>query len=121
MVATDYFNDLHVYNPATMTWFDLSGHALGAPPVPRAQHGFTSTGDKLYVHGGSSYYGELIRPAALKFIFLVLSRVVMRPAALLPWINKWGGHLDEFYVFVMRTQNGSSATVRGTRPRLLLE
>jgi N-acetylneuraminic acid mutarotase len=45
-------NDFHVYNPATMTWFDLSSHALGTPPTARFQHGFTSAGGKLYVHGG---------------------------------------------------------------------
>ncbi len=53
-------NDFHVYNPATMTWFDLSGHALGTPPTARSGHGFTSAGGKLYVHGGYDGSGELI-------------------------------------------------------------
>ncbi len=45
-------NDFRVYNPASMTWFDLSSHALGTPPIARYGHGFTSAGGKLYVHGG---------------------------------------------------------------------
>ncbi len=51
-------NDLHVYNPASMTWFNLSGHAIGTPPSARFAHGFTSAGDKLYVHGGYDGSGE---------------------------------------------------------------
>ncbi len=52
LVVADINNDLRVYNPATMTWFDLAGHALGTPPTARWSHGFTSAGGKLYVHGG---------------------------------------------------------------------
>jgi hypothetical protein len=58
MVAAAYTNDFHVYNPATMTWFDLSGHTLGTPPTARYKHGFSSMEGKLYVHGGSGD-GEL--------------------------------------------------------------
>ncbi len=57
-VAADPTNDFHAYNPATVTWFDLSGHALGTPPTARFGHGFTSAGGKLYVHGGSKDHGE---------------------------------------------------------------
>jgi hypothetical protein len=45
-------NDFHAYNPATLTWFDLSDNALGTPPTVRHRHGFTSAGGKLYLHGG---------------------------------------------------------------------
>jgi hypothetical protein len=45
-------NDLHVYDPASLTWFDLSSVALGTPPSARSGHGFTPAGGKLYVHGG---------------------------------------------------------------------
>jgi hypothetical protein len=45
-------NDLHAYDPVSMTWFDLSTYTLGTPPTARSGHGFTSTGGKLYVHGG---------------------------------------------------------------------
>ena len=54
LVAAGSNNDFRVYNPASMTWFDLSGHALGTPPTARFGHGFTSAGGKLYVHGGYS-------------------------------------------------------------------
>ena len=52
LVAAGLNNDFRVYNPASMTWFDLSDHALGTPPTARSYHGFTSAGGKLYVHGG---------------------------------------------------------------------
>ena len=53
-------NDFHAYNPASMTWFDLSSHALGTPPTARRDHGFTSAGGLLYVHGGWSSYGDAL-------------------------------------------------------------
>jgi hypothetical protein len=59
-----------MYNPATMTWFDLSGNALGTPPTPRYGHGFTSARGKLYVHGGYSGTGKLSGQEHLKFNFL---------------------------------------------------
>ncbi len=60
MAAVRPNNDFHVYNPVTMTWFDLSGHVLGIPPTARFMHGFTSAEGKLYVHGGgSAVSGEL--------------------------------------------------------------
>ena len=45
-------NDLHVYDPASTTWLNLSSHALGTPPSAREGHGFASAEGKLYVHGG---------------------------------------------------------------------
>jgi hypothetical protein len=53
-----YLYDLHVYDPAAGAWADLSAARNGTPPSPRGSHGFTSAGDKLYVHGGSGYGGE---------------------------------------------------------------
>ena len=51
--------DLHVYDPATMAWTNLSAAASGTPPSGRDGHGFTSAGGKLYVHGGrDAYSGE---------------------------------------------------------------
>jgi hypothetical protein len=44
-------NDLHSFDPATMTWTLLS--SVNGPP-PRAWHGFTSAGGKLYVYGGAA-------------------------------------------------------------------
>ena len=46
--------DLLVYDPTDMAWTDLSAAASGTPPSARFGHGFTSAGDKLYVHGGSN-------------------------------------------------------------------
>jgi hypothetical protein len=50
-------NDLHVYDPATEAWTNLSAALSGTPPSFRYHHGFTSAGDKLYVHGGSGGSG----------------------------------------------------------------
>ncbi len=52
ILASGPINDFHVYSPASMTWFNLSSHALGTPPTARNGHGFTSAGGLLYVHGG---------------------------------------------------------------------
>jgi len=57
--AGDSFQDLHVFDPATMAWTDLSAATSGTPPSARGGHGFTSAGGKLYVHGGYINLGEL--------------------------------------------------------------
>jgi hypothetical protein len=51
-VAAGINNDLHAYDPDSMTWYDLSTCAFGTPPSARWGHGFASVGGKLYVHGG---------------------------------------------------------------------
>jgi hypothetical protein len=47
-----------VYDPAAGAWTDLSAALSGTPPSPRGNHGFTSAGGKLYVHGGWGDSGE---------------------------------------------------------------
>ncbi len=47
-----FVGDLHVYDPVTATWTDLSAAASGTPPLSRCWHGFAGAGLKLYVHGG---------------------------------------------------------------------
>ncbi len=47
-----FFNDLHVYDPANMTWTDLSAAVSGTPPSPRYGHGFAGAGGVLYSFGG---------------------------------------------------------------------
>ena len=49
--------DLHVYDPVAMAWTDMSAAVSGTPPSPRYNHGFTSTGGRLYVHGGVNEAG----------------------------------------------------------------
>ncbi len=51
-------NDLHAYDPASMTWYDLSSSTTGSTPSARYYHGFTSAGGKLYVHGGYADSGK---------------------------------------------------------------
>jgi hypothetical protein len=48
------FVDLHVYDPSSKSWNDLSASSSGTPPSSRIDFGFTSAGGKLYVHGGWS-------------------------------------------------------------------
>ena len=50
--------DLHVYDPTSMAWTDLSASASGTPPPARNIHGFTTAGGKLYEHGGRGESGE---------------------------------------------------------------
>jgi N-acetylneuraminic acid mutarotase len=47
-------NDLHVFDPATEIWTDLSVAigSSGTAPMARAFHCFTSAHGKLFVHGG---------------------------------------------------------------------
>ena len=49
--------DLHVFDPDTVSWTDLSAIARGAPPSARAGHGLASAGGKLYVHAGDDGAG----------------------------------------------------------------
>jgi hypothetical protein len=50
-------DDLHVFDPATMTWTSLSAADAARRPSARFIHGFTSAGGRLYVHGGISVKG----------------------------------------------------------------
>jgi hypothetical protein len=62
--CADSLQDLHVYDPDTKAWTNLSAPASGTSPPARWGHGFTSAGGKLYVHGGygfgSPYYGRTV-------------------------------------------------------------
>ena len=60
MHSTDLLSDLHVYDPVTATWTELSGTVSGDAPSPRAAQGTVFSGGKLYVHGGLNS-GELPR------------------------------------------------------------
>jgi hypothetical protein len=59
VAAAELNNELHAYDPLSMTWFDLSSYfQAGTPPTARNGHGFTSAGGKLYVHGGQDANGN---------------------------------------------------------------
>jgi N-acetylneuraminic acid mutarotase len=49
---TSYLNDLHSFEPVARVWTDLSAAVRGTRPRGRSNHGFTSAGGKLFVHGG---------------------------------------------------------------------
>jgi N-acetylneuraminic acid mutarotase len=51
-------NDLHVFDPVTKVWTDLSDGAT-SPPTARRRHGFASAGKRLYVHAGYGYAGAV--------------------------------------------------------------
>ncbi len=53
-----YLDDLHAFDPATMTWNLLSVADDAGRPSARSSHGFTSAGGLLYVHGGSCWEGD---------------------------------------------------------------
>lgn len=58
--GSNYLNDLHVFQPQTRTWADLSTFVLGNPPAPRYGHAFISMNDKLVVFGGRSTDGNFL-------------------------------------------------------------
>ncbi len=52
-------NDLHVYEPTSRRWTDLSGESVSGPaPSARSRHGFTAAGGQLYVFGGGNLTGQ---------------------------------------------------------------
>ena len=54
---SDYLDDLHCFDPATNLWTLNLATGDSARPSARLGHGFSSVGDKLYVHGGLGYDG----------------------------------------------------------------
>lgn len=50
-VDSGFLNDQYVFNPISLVW-TLSVAVAGIPPSPRRMHGFASSGNKVYVHGG---------------------------------------------------------------------
>jgi hypothetical protein len=54
-LSADYLNDLYSFDPAFIAWNLLSAATVGTRPSAREGHGFTSSGGKLYLHGGYGY------------------------------------------------------------------
>ena len=56
-------SDLYVFNTTASVWTDLSAVSSGSEPQARYNHGFTSEGDRLYVHGGENedYNGKIMK------------------------------------------------------------
>ncbi len=53
-LSADILDDLHSFDPATMTWTLLfAADDTGGRPSARTRHGFTSAGGRIYVHGGT--------------------------------------------------------------------
>ena len=53
-MISEIFSDLFEFQINTFTWRNLSILAKGLHPAARYYHGFTSSGDSLYVYGGTS-------------------------------------------------------------------
>jgi hypothetical protein len=49
-----YFNDLHVFDPVILEWWDLSNSTHGKPPSPRCKFGIAAASGRLYIFGGAS-------------------------------------------------------------------
>ncbi len=56
MTPAGELDDLHAFDPATMTWTLPSAADDAGRPSARAWHGFSSAGGLLYVHGGFQKY-----------------------------------------------------------------
>ena len=52
-LSYNFFGDLNVYNPDSMSWTSVASVLSGTSPLPTFGHGFASVQGKLYVHGGS--------------------------------------------------------------------
>lgn len=68
------YSDLVQFDPAAMTWTELTGSIQGAPPAPRDSHGFAALDGKVYIFGGNasdSFYGTANQTGkGNKFAFL---------------------------------------------------
>jgi len=51
-LTNQHFNDLHMYNPVTSDWTEVSTH--GAPPCPRRRQSCNLVKSQLYLFGGTS-------------------------------------------------------------------
>ena len=58
--ATDatFMGDLRRFTPSASTWTDLSGSSVLNCPSARAYHRLASTGEDVYIFGGSSDEGN---------------------------------------------------------------
>ena len=95
-------NDLLVFIWSILTWKLLNIKILSQGPTPRAQHGFSSNGGLLYVHGG--YDGEGKEALTWNFMrHLVLSQVLTNISIccrILGWfvcVFSVAGHMDRSY------------------------
>ncbi len=57
--AAGFYSDFHAFDLESMTWFNLTKYVIGTAPTARLAHGFTSSGGKLYVHGGNNDLSQL--------------------------------------------------------------
>ena len=64
-LLTEDLSDLHGFDPALLTWKDLSKPNAGKAPSPRDSFGFAAAGGKIYVHGGENINGECLLLVAL--------------------------------------------------------
>ena len=95
-------NDLLVFNSSILTWKLLDIKTLSQVPTPRAQHGFSSNGGLLYVHGG--YDGEGKEALTWNFMrHLVLSQVLTNISICCRILGRYvclfsvAGHMDRSY------------------------
>ncbi len=66
-VSAASLDDLHAFDPATMTWTLLSA---ADRPSASYDHGFTSAGGRLYVHGGYHDSDYIDGEAGVKIFFM---------------------------------------------------
>jgi hypothetical protein len=59
-------NDLYSFDPYENKWTLFSADSLW--PASRLGHGFTSTGGKLYVHGGQSNMGGVLHNQSAEIV-----------------------------------------------------
>ena len=56
--SADLLDDLYAFDLVAMEWTRLSTDNDTQRPSARYKHGFTSEGDRLYVHGGFNGSGD---------------------------------------------------------------
>ena len=80
-------NDLLVFIWSILTWKLLNIKILSQGPTPRAQHGFSSNGGLLYVHGGYDGEGkEALAGNFMRHLSKQLAFCCPRSWQIYPWV-----------------------------------
>lgn len=56
-VSADFLNDMHLFNPASREWIEITELVAGSLPSGRYDHSIAKVDNLLYFFGGRDYSG----------------------------------------------------------------
>ena len=75
---------MYMYDPANMSWTDLSHPLKGTPPSPRWGHGFAEVRASLPLAGSELYTPEVNESEILK---LIIQRMIKRTSKIVKMLS----------------------------------